>query len=180
MALIGVPYQWGGDEPADGFDCSGPVKHVYREALGIRLPRTSRLISERGRQVARRGLREGGLVFFNTSRRAWSHVGIYVGDDRFVHAPSTGSLVRVDSLNQRYWNSRYDGARRCSPDQDAPMRLKPEGTADARHRHLPLADAEPPAAGGAGARRQPRILLLDDDQFMLGMQAGCLAAWATT
>lgn len=112
MALIGVPYQWGGDEPEDGFDCSGLVKHVYREAVGIRLPRTSRLISERGRQVARRGLREGDLVFFNTSRRAWSHVGIYVGDDRFVHAPSTGSLVRVDSMNQRYWSTRYDGARR--------------------------------------------------------------------
>ncbi|MET0506702.1 MAG: C40 family peptidase [Burkholderiaceae bacterium] len=112
MALIGVPYHWGGDDPDDGFDCSGLVTHVFREATGLKLPRTSRLISEHGRQIGRGGLRESDLVFFNTNRRAWSHVGIYVGGNRFVHAPSTGSLVRLDSLDQRYWRDRYNGARR--------------------------------------------------------------------
>ncbi len=112
MGLIGVPYQWGGNNPREGFDCSGLVTHVYREAIGMRLPRTSRLISERGRQVRRTRLAPGDLVFFNTTRQSFSHVGIYVGDDRFVHAPSSGSLVRVESMEVRYWRQRYAGARR--------------------------------------------------------------------
>lgn len=112
MGLIGVPYQWGGNDPREGFDCSGLVNHVYLEAAGLRLPRTSRLISERGRQVSRTRLAPADLVFFNTSGRAFSHVGIYIGDDRFVHAPSSGSLVRVDSMAQVYWRQRYVGARR--------------------------------------------------------------------
>lgn len=112
MGLIGVPYQWGGTDPREGFDCSGLVNHVYLEAAGLRLPRTSRLISERGRHVARTRLAPADLVFFNTSRRAFSHVGIYIGDDRFVHAPSSGSLVRVDSIEGPYWRQRYVGARR--------------------------------------------------------------------
>ena len=112
MGLIGVPYQWGGNDPREGFDCSGLVNHVYLQAAGLRLPRTSRLISERGRRVARTRLAPADLVFFNTSRQAFSHVGIYIGDDRFVHAPSSGSLVRVDSMERTYWRQRYVGARR--------------------------------------------------------------------
>lgn len=112
IGLIGVPYQWGGNDPREGFDCSGLVNHVFLEATGLRLPRTSRQISERGRHVARTRLAPADLVFFNTSRRAFSHVGIYIGDDRFVHAPSSGSLVRVDAMEQVYWRQRYVGARR--------------------------------------------------------------------
>lgn len=112
MGLIGVPYQWGGNDPREGFDCSGLVTHVFREATGLRLPRTSRQISERGRRVSRERLAPADLVFFNTTRRSFSHVGIYIGDDRFVHAPSSGSLVRVESMEQVYWRQRYAGARR--------------------------------------------------------------------
>ena len=112
LANVGKPYRWGGSDPGVGFDCSGLVAHVYEDAVGLRLPRTSREMSRRGRRVARRELAAGDLVFFNTSRRAYSHVGIYIGRDRFVHAPSSGSLVRVERMNNRYWAQRYDGARR--------------------------------------------------------------------
>lgn len=112
MGLIGVPYRWGGNDPRQGFDCSGLVTHVYREATGMRLPRTSRQISEQGRRVNRTRLAPGDLVFFNTTRQTFSHVGIYVGDDRFVHAPSSGSLIRVESMESSYWRQRYAGARR--------------------------------------------------------------------
>lgn len=115
MGLIGVPYQWGGNDPREGFDCSGLVTHVYLEAVGMKLPRTSRLISGRGEKVARSRLAPGDLVFFNTTRQPFSHVGIYVSDDRFVHAPSSGSLVRVDSMGLRYWQQRFAGARRLLP-----------------------------------------------------------------
>ncbi len=112
LANVGKPYRWGGSDPTLGFDCSGLVAHVYEDAVGLRLPRTSRAMSRHGRRVARRELAAGDLVFFNTSRRAYSHVGIYIGRDRFVHAPSSGSLVRVERMNNRYWERRYDGARR--------------------------------------------------------------------
>ncbi|MGE0802645.1 MAG: C40 family peptidase [Lautropia sp.] len=112
LAQVGKPYRWGGTDPRAGFDCSGLVVHVYRDALGIRLPRTSSEISRRGGRVGSNGLAAGDLVFFNTARRAHSHVGIYIGSRRFVHAPSSGSLVRVERIDNRYWSQRYDGARR--------------------------------------------------------------------
>jgi len=112
LANVGKPYRWGGSDPADGFDCSGLVAHVYDDALGMKLPRTSRAMSQRGSRVARSQLAAGDLVFFNTSRRAFSHVGIYIGQGRFVHAPSSGSMVRVERLNNRYWSERFNGARR--------------------------------------------------------------------
>lgn len=112
LANVGKPYRWGGSNPEEGFDCSGLVAHVYDDALGVKLPRTSRQMSRRGQGVARSRLAAGDLVFFNTSRRAYSHVGIYIGRGRFVHAPSSGSLVRVERMTERYWASRFDGARR--------------------------------------------------------------------
>jgi cell wall-associated NlpC family hydrolase len=112
LANVGKPYRWGGTSPEDGFDCSGLVAHVYEDAVGIKLPRTSRQMSRRGTRVDRRHLAAGDLVFFHTSRHAYSHVGIYIGKGRFVHAPSTGSLVRVERMSNRYWATRYDGARR--------------------------------------------------------------------
>jgi cell wall-associated NlpC family hydrolase len=111
LANVGKPYRWGGSDPAEGFDCSGLVAHVYDDALGMKLPRTSRAMSQRGSRVARSELAAGDLVFFNTSRRAFSHVGIYIGQGRFVHAPSSGSMVRVERLSNRYWSNRFNGAR---------------------------------------------------------------------
>ena len=115
LANVGKPYRWGGSDPGVGFDCSGLVAHVYDDAVAMKLPRTSREMSRRGTHIGRNRLAAGDLVFFNTSGRAYSHVGIYIGRGRFVHAPSTGSLVRVERIDNRYWSSRYVGARRLLP-----------------------------------------------------------------
>lgn len=112
MAQVGTPYRWGGSSPGEGFDCSGLVQHVYREALGLELPRTSRQMSEVGHVIDRDELAPGDLVFFQTSRKPNSHVGIYIGNGRFVHAPSSGSRVRVESMDTRYWTQRFNGGRR--------------------------------------------------------------------
>jgi cell wall-associated NlpC family hydrolase len=115
VSLVGSPYRLGGTSPESGLDCSGFVGHVFREAAGITLPRDSRAISEAAEPLAREELQPGDLVFFNTLNRPFSHVGIYLGDDRFVHASSsrTGSVV-VSRLNDRYWRERFDGARRVA------------------------------------------------------------------
>jgi cell wall-associated NlpC family hydrolase len=121
VSLVGSPYRLGGTSPETGLDCSGFVGHVFREAAGVVLPRDSRAISETAQPLAREELRPGDLVFFNTLNRAFSHVGIYLGDDRFVHASSsrTGSVM-VSSLNDRYWRGRFDGARRVAPPAPPP------------------------------------------------------------
>lgn len=113
LSLVGSPYRLGGTSPETGVDCSGFVGHVFRQAAGVVLPRGSRAISEVSEPLAQADLRPGDLVFFNTLHRAFSHVGIYLGDDRFVHASSsrTGSVM-VSNLNNRYWRERFDGARR--------------------------------------------------------------------
>jgi len=95
-----------------GFDCSGLVAHVYEEAYGIRLPRTVSAQSETGLSVGAKELEPGDLVFYDTLGRPYSHVGIYLGDGKFVHAPKTGSAVRVESLKSAYWTKRFNGARR--------------------------------------------------------------------
>lgn len=121
VSLVGSPYRLGGTSPATGLDCSGLVGHVFRQAAGIVLPRDSRAISEATQPLTDGELQPGDLVFFNTLNRAFSHVGIYLGDDRFVHASSsrTGSVM-VSSLSERYWRERFDGARRVSPGGAAP------------------------------------------------------------
>lgn len=122
VSLVGSPYRLGGTSPETGLDCSGFVGHVFRQTAGVVLPRDSRAISEVARPLAKAELQPGDLVFFNTLNRAFSHVGIYVGDDRFVHAASsrTGSVM-VSNLNDRYWRERFDGARRVlPPSQDQP------------------------------------------------------------
>jgi cell wall-associated NlpC family hydrolase len=113
VSLVGSPYRLGGTSPETGLDCSGFVGHVFRQAAGVALPRDSRAISEVAQPVAQTELRPGDLVFFNTLNHAYSHVGIYLGDDRFVHASSsrTGSVM-VSKLSDRYWRERFDGARR--------------------------------------------------------------------
>jgi cell wall-associated NlpC family hydrolase len=112
LGLIGVRYKRGGSSVETGFDCSGFVVHVFREHLGFLLPRTSQEISREGAPVTRDELKPGDLVFFNTMRSAFSHVGIYLGDNRFVHAPRTGRSVRVEDMRETYWAKRYNGARR--------------------------------------------------------------------
>ena len=114
-SLIGAPYKYGGTSPNTGFDCSGFVGHVFRHTLGIDLPHNSDEISRIGQTIGTGSLRAGDLVFFNTLHRKFSHVGIYLGDDRFIHAPSsnTGS-VRTENMREAYWKKRYDGARRIT------------------------------------------------------------------
>ncbi len=112
MVQVGTPYRWGGNTPDEGFDCSGLVVHVYQEAIGLRLPRTSRALGQTGIPVRPDRLHEGDLVFFNTLGRRNSHVGIYAGDGRFIHAPSSGAKVRLEPMANRYWSRRFDGARR--------------------------------------------------------------------
>ncbi|MBV6474853.1 MAG: hypothetical protein MOGDAGHF_00349 [Rhodocyclaceae bacterium] len=114
LSFVGVHYRRGGESPETGFDCSGLVRHVFRESLGLILPRTSRDISKVGETIHRDELQPGDLVFFNTLRRGFSHVGIYLGDHRFVHAPATGGEVRVEDMRQHYWSKRYNGARRIA------------------------------------------------------------------
>jgi cell wall-associated NlpC family hydrolase len=115
LSAVGVSYRNGGNSHADGFDCSGLVAHVYREAWGIALPRTARAQSEFGVPVTRAELQPGDLVFYNTLNAPFSHVGIYVGDGKFVHAPKQGAEVRMDPVDGRYWARRFDGARRILP-----------------------------------------------------------------
>ena len=112
LQLVGIRYRRGGSSTETGFDCSGFVGYVFRERLGLALPRTSREISRAGEPVDQNELEPGDLVFFNTMRHAFSHVGIYLGDNQFVHAPRSGRAVRVEDLRDRYWAKRYNGARR--------------------------------------------------------------------
>ncbi|MBS3916506.1 MAG: C40 family peptidase [Sulfuritalea sp.] len=114
LSFVGVGYRRGGESPETGFDCSGLVRHVFRETLGLILPRTSLDISRVGTTVQRHSLQPGDLVFFNTLRRGYSHVGIYLGEHRFVHAPATGGEVRVEDMRQNYWIKRFNGARRIA------------------------------------------------------------------
>jgi cell wall-associated NlpC family hydrolase len=112
LNMIGVRYQWGGNSPDSGLDCSGFVRYVFRDTLGMTLPRRAEEMSQMGEKVKMTDLKPGDLVFFNTMRRTFSHVGIYIGDNKFVHSPSTGSKIRVDELDDSYWEKRFTGARR--------------------------------------------------------------------
>jgi len=116
LELVGIRYRRGGGSVETGFDCSGFVGYVFRERLGLALPRTSHLISRTGEPVPHADLQPGDLVFFNTLRNAFSHVGIYLGDHRFVHAPRQGRAVRVEDMREHYWARRYNGARRVGGD----------------------------------------------------------------
>ena len=114
LTSIGVDYKYGGNSHATGFDCSGLVAHVYREGYGISLPRNTYGQSQVGNPVSAEDLQPGDLVFYNTLDRPYSHVGIYLGDGRFIHAPKTGSAVRIENLRNAYWTKRWNGARRIA------------------------------------------------------------------
>ncbi|CAB3856500.1 hypothetical protein LMG26788_02033 [Achromobacter pulmonis] len=112
LNYLGIRYRFGGNSPDTGFDCSGLVTYTAERSLGLKLPRNAAEIAQQGVSVSKSELKAGDLVFFNTMGRRYSHVGIYLGDDRFVHSPSSGGVVRVENMTLAYWSKRYNGARR--------------------------------------------------------------------
>jgi len=134
LNMIGVRYRWGGNTPDSGLDCSGFVRYVFQDTLGMALPLRAEEMSSVGEKVRVSDLKPGDLVFFNTMRRTFSHVGIYIGDNKFVHSPSTGSTIRVDDLDDRYWEKRFTGARRIEsrfPVKADELRQRVSATMDA-------------------------------------------------
>ena len=115
LSLQGTPYRYGGNSPDSGFDCSGFVGHVFKHTLGKTLPRSSADISRIGVNLQYASLKPGDLVFYNTLHKPYSHVGIYLGDDQFIHSPSSGKSVSIVNMNDTYWRTRYNGARRLRP-----------------------------------------------------------------
>ncbi len=112
MGFLGVPYKRGGNTVETGFDCSGFVRSMFEQTIGLVLPRRAEQQAAATQNIDKSELKPGDLVFFNTMRRAFSHVGIYVGEGRFIHSPKPGAEVRVESMTNNYWTSRFDGARR--------------------------------------------------------------------
>ena len=115
LGLVDVPYRYGGNNPKGGFDCSGLIVYVYNKAVGIKLPRTIQLMSSQGKSIEGQSPAPGDLVFFNTTGERYSHAGIYVGQGRFVHAPSAGGTVRLDYITSPYWAAKFTEARRIAP-----------------------------------------------------------------
>ncbi|MBP6765190.1 MAG: C40 family peptidase [Rubrivivax sp.] len=115
MNFLGVPYRLGGNTAEQGFDCSGFTRYVFENSLGLVLPRRADQQAQNAGllKIRREELKPGDLVFFNTMRRAFSHVGIYIGEGRFIHAPRTGAEVRIEDMRQAYWSKRFNGARRA-------------------------------------------------------------------
>jgi cell wall-associated NlpC family hydrolase len=112
MGLLGVPYRSGGTSEEKGFDCSGFVRYMYEKSVGLVLPRRAEEQAKVTEEISRSELKPGDLVFFNTLKRTFSHVGIYMGDGKFIHAPRPGKAVRVDDMREAYWQQRFNGARR--------------------------------------------------------------------
>jgi cell wall-associated NlpC family hydrolase len=123
MNFLGVPYRRGGNSAEQGFDCSGFTRHLFESTIGLVLPRRSdeQALKAGLQEVQKSELQPGDLVFFNTMRRAFSHVGVYIGEGRFIHSPRAGGQVRVESMGEGYWTRRFDGARRVDwPAAEAP------------------------------------------------------------
>jgi len=118
MGFLGVPYKRGGSNEATGFDCSGFVRTTYERTLGLVLPRRAAEQAHATTTIKKEELLPGDLVFFNTMRRTFSHVGIYLGDGKFIHAPRAGASVRVEDMRQAYWTKRFNGARRVDGAQN--------------------------------------------------------------
>jgi cell wall-associated NlpC family hydrolase len=112
MGFLGVPYRRGGNTADSGFDCSGFVRAMYEQTVGLVLPRRARDQAAATETIERKDLQPGDLVFFNTMRTKFSHVGIYLGDNKFIHSPKPGEQVRIDDMRQAYWDRRFNGARR--------------------------------------------------------------------
>ena len=126
MGFLGVPYRRGGNSVETGFDCSGFVRAMYEQTVGLVLPRRAAEQAQATQMIAREDLKPGDLVFFNTMRRAFSHVGIYVGDGKFIHSPRSGAQVRVEDMRTAYWNTRFNGARRVAVEPGMAVTLPPQ------------------------------------------------------
>ncbi|MET3107179.1 cell wall-associated NlpC family hydrolase [Oxalobacteraceae bacterium GrIS 2.11] len=114
--FLGTRYQRGGNNVEQGLDCSGLVRLVFKDAINVDLPRTAAEISRTGEKIDQSELQPGDLVFYNTLKRGFSHVGIYLGDNKFIHSPSKGGQVRIESMELAYWKKRFNGARRINDD----------------------------------------------------------------
>lgn len=170
LELIGVRYRYGGKSPETGLDCSGFIRYVFQQTLNIALPHNAFAISRLGEEVEKQALKPGDLVFFNTLGRRFSHVGIYLGDERFVHAPSTGRRVEVVNMTEKYWAKRYTGARRVTKEtvEERKSRLaqllkednaieripKDYGRRVTRAKPKPKPKAKPPVRHSAPKRKQ--------------------------
>lgn len=131
MGFLGVPYRRGGNTAETGFDCSGFVRAIYEKAVGMVLPRRAAEQAAATERIEKKDLQPGDLVFFNTMKRAFSHVGIYVGEGKFIHAPKPGAQVRVEDMDKNYWQRRFDGARRVlsmAPAEPALLRTQAPGS----------------------------------------------------
>lgn len=126
LSLTGVRYAFGGKSPETGFDCSGFVRYVFEQATHLTLPHGARAISQIGQAIPLEQLQPGDLVFFDTLKSAFSHVGIYMGEGRFIHAPSSGGGVRVVDMNDGYWTKRFNGARRLPVYAQMPAAISAE------------------------------------------------------
>jgi cell wall-associated NlpC family hydrolase len=118
FSLTGIKYTWGGKSPETGFDCSGFVSYVFRHALNLSLPASALALSQIGKTVSKNELQPGDLVFFNTLQSTFSHVGIYIGNNKFIHAPRTGRNVSVESMKTGYWASRFTGGQRLDKEAE--------------------------------------------------------------
>jgi cell wall-associated NlpC family hydrolase len=116
VGLMGIPYLRGGNSAESGFDCSGFVRYIYKETIGLVLPRSADQQANTTQKIDRSELKPGDLVFFNTMKRTFSHVGIYLGEGKFIHSPRSGASVRIEDMRIPYWNVRFDGARRVQGD----------------------------------------------------------------
>lgn len=112
IGFLGMPYRRGGSSAETGFDCSGFVRAMYQSTIGLVLPRRANEQAAATQKIDKQDLQPGDLVFFNTMRRAFSHVGIYIGEGKFIHSPKPGAQVRVENMGHGYWQRRFDGARR--------------------------------------------------------------------
>jgi len=148
LGMIGLRYRFGGNTPESGLDCSGFVRYVFNDTFGFLLPRRAVEMSRVGTSVETAELRPGDLVFFNTMRHTFSHVGIYIGDNKFVHAPSTGSKIRVDDMTASYWVTRYNGARRIEGNSGAAIKDGADNFVEQLKRVDPNAAGKPLAMYG--------------------------------
>lgn len=121
MGMLGIKYRRGGNTPENGLDCSGFVRLVFKNSNEAELPRTAKEISKKGEKIDTKDLKPGDLVFYNTLRKSFSHVGIYLGDNQFIHAPSAGGKIRIESMNLSYWKKRFNGARRIANDEQTAL-----------------------------------------------------------
>ena len=145
MGFLGVPYKRGGNTAETGFDCSGFVRAIYEQSVGLLLPRRAEQQAAATQRIDKTELQPGDLVFFNTLHRAFSHVGIYVGEGKFIHSPKPGAQVRVESMGVNYWSSRFDGARRVAGGSAAAQQATLQPT-----NWQPLATSATPAVSAQG------------------------------